>query len=46
MGFWLKEPTFNHWQLNVATSKVGDPQHHYSAVNKNVRIKTRNVVYI
>ena len=45
VNFWLEEPTFTQRELHVTASKVGDTQHHHLAVNKNVRRKTRNVVY-
>ena len=38
VGFWLEEPAVTRGQLNVAASKVGDPQHLHFAENKGERL--------
>ena len=45
VGFGLGKPTYSLGQLDIAASKVGDPQHPHLAVNKSFMRKTRNDVY-
>ena len=45
VGYCLELPTFNHGQLCVAASNVGDPQRLHFALSKGVVRRTRNVVH-
>ena len=44
VGVWLEETTFTHALLYVTVSRVGNPQHPHSTVDKSACIMTRNVV--